>query len=240
MQIFVSGYANRDVAPDQIVASVTFSAHEDTYDEALKTGVKTVKEYLEFIAENTDFDINDFKTHSYNIRESFHYNTLEAKTEDDLNKQLRKRVSDGFFFSQYAYVEFDYDKNKLSQLLVLTSKTPNAPAFHIDFALKDRSAIQRDLLGEAYENARLKAETLATAAGKHLRDCVRVTIDGTSGYSDYGVGYNAKRSSVMYDSAIMASERETINEEIKAIDDSFHPDDIPVSKSIDCTWETSD
>ncbi|MBR6097473.1 SIMPL domain-containing protein, partial [Candidatus Saccharibacteria bacterium] len=84
MQIFVEGSASRDVAPDQITASVTFSLKRETYDQALAEGVKSVKEYLQFIEENTDFQASDFKTHAYTIHENFITNHLDAKSFEDL------------------------------------------------------------------------------------------------------------------------------------------------------------
>ena len=234
MQIFVQGYASRDVAPDQITASVTFSLKRDTYDQALAEGVQSVKDYLQFIEENTDFKASDFKTRAYVIRENFITNHLDAKSIEDLDKKLTKTISDGFTFSQYAFVEFDYDKSRLSQLLVLTSKKPDAPHFHIDFGLKDRSAVQRELLGDAYNAAKAKAESLAGAAGKHLRDCIRVQIDSV----DSG-GYGALDGAV-YKSASRAGSDYSVEQQIRTIDETFHPDDITVSKSIDCVWETAD
>ena len=235
MQIFVEGSASRDVAPDQITASATFSLKRETHDQALAEGVKSVKEYLQFIEENTDFQASDFKTHAYTIHENFITNHLDAKSFEDLDKKLTKTISDGFTFSQYAFVKFDYDKSKLSQLLVLTSKRPDAPRFHIDFGLKDYEAVRRDLLGDAYNAAKAKAESLANAAGKHLRDCVRVDIDGSSNSYRGGIGaYDMAKSA-----AYMSDER-SVREEIRTIDETFHPDDITVSKSIDCVWETAD
>lgn len=43
MQIFMSGRGEKDFAPDQIVASVTFNYHARTYDEALRCGLKKIK-----------------------------------------------------------------------------------------------------------------------------------------------------------------------------------------------------
>ena len=233
MQIFVKGQAEREFAPDQIIASVSFSTHADSYDEALKQGVQNVKDYLQFVVDNTDFQISDFKTASYNIREEFHTNRLDPKTEADLEKNLTKRVSDGFFFSQDAAVEFDLNKERLAKLLVLTSKNPNAPRFHINFTLKDPKACERELLADAYNDAKIKAEALVAAAGKHLRDCVRVDIDMPPHHE------------AVYEGAMMrkTAMRGSINdydEEIRNIDETFQPDDIPISKTINCIWETSD
>lgn len=234
MQIFVTGDAHHEIMPDQITASVTFNTHAATYDEALEHGVRRVKEYLEFIEQNTDFQVSDFKTHAYNIREEFHTNRIDPKTAEDLDKNLTKRVSDGFFFTQYAYVKFDYNKERLSKLLVLTSKTEGAPRFHISFGLKDEKAYERGLIGDAYRDAQKKAETLAAAADKHLRDCVRVDID--HGSNDGMAGTRMYKSAAYFD----AADTSAVKDEIRNINEAFHPDNIPVNKTISCVWETSD
>lgn len=235
MQIIVKGDAHRMVAPDQIVASVTFHEHADSYDEVLQKGVQLVKDYFNFIEENTDFAATDFKTNAYNIREEFTTNRIEAKTEEDLSKNLTKRVSDGFFFTQYAYLKFDYNKERLSKLLVLTSKTEGAPRFHISFQLKDPKSYERGLIGDAYHDAQLKAETLAAAADKHLRDCIRVNIDNINARDDLDFG--AVR---MEKASFRGAAGPSIEEQMQTIDDTFHPDDIPIFKSIEVVWETSD
>ncbi len=233
MQIFVNGEAKRAIEPDQITASVVFELHADSYDDALHNGVLAVRDYLQFIQDNTDFKVEDFKTHAYAIHERFHTNRIDPKTMDDLDKNLTKTVSDGFYFSQYAYVEFDFNRERLARLLALTSKQENAPRFHIDFGLKDPKAYQRGLIGEAYHDAQRKAETLAAAADKHLRDCVRVDIDqGEASYRG-GREFAMAKCSAEYDMG-------RVEDEIKAIDETFQPDPINISKSISCVWETSD
>ena len=228
MQIFVNGQGEKDFAPDQIKASVNFNFHAMTYDEALKGGVEKVKNYIESISEVTDFKPEDFKTRAYFIREEFHVNSLEPQTEADLGKNLQKRVSDGFFFSQFAYLEFDYDKMRLAKLLAISSKISNAPMLQIDFGLKDVASKQRELIASAYEDAKKKAEALVAAANKNLRDCVRVEIDQVSG----GM---MQEGSVCFGSA----PKQGLEQEIKNIDETFKPDDITISKEISCVWETS-
>ena len=232
MQIFVNGQGEKDFAPDQIKASVNFNFHAMTYDEALKGGVEKVKNYIERISEVTDFKPEDFKTRAYFIREEFHVNSSEPQTEADLGKNLQKRVSDGFFFSQFAYLEFDYDKMRLAKLLAISSKISNAPMLHIDFGLKDVASKQRELIASAYEDAKKKAEALAAAANKNLRDCVRVEIDSVRNgvMGDMGLA-----ESVRFGSAPMQG----LEQEIKNIDETFKPDDITISKEISCVWETS-
>lgn len=233
MQIFMNGYGKKDFAPDQIRASVFFEYHASTYDEALRGGVEKVKNYIDAIAETTDFGPEDFKTKAYSVQERFHTNRIDPKTEADLDKNLQKRVSDGFFFGQFACLEFDYDKIRLAKLLATSSKIPGSPMIHIDFALKDIESKRRELISVAYEDAKKKAEALAVAANKNLRDCVRVEIDRAP--------HSEGRNGVMFDRAasFMGAPEDDFEREVKTIDETFRPDDITLSKEISCVWETS-
>jgi len=233
MQIFMNGRGEKDFAPDQIIASVTFNYHASTYDEALRGGVEKVKNYIDSIAETTDFKFEDFKTKAYSVQERFHINRLDPKTEADLDRNLQKRISDGFFFTQFACLEFDYDKMRLAKLLATSSKIPNAPMLHIDFALKDIESKKRELISVAYEDAKKKAEALAVAANKNLRDCVRVEIDY--------VPHNEMRGDMMFEEAVAfrGAPMDDFEQQIKNIDETFKPDNITLSKEISCVWETS-
>ena len=234
MQIFVDGYAEKQVAPDRIIASASFHAHANEYNEAMQRGVEKVKNFIEYIENESDFEAKDFKTYAYNISEHFHTNRIEAKTEEDLDKNLTRRVSDGFFFEQRLQIIFDYNKERLAKLLALTSNSDSFPHLHIEFTLKDYREHQRALLADAYADARSKASALAGASEKHLRDCVRVEIDGHHASREYAGGFEMAKMSA--DRSFGAD----IQEQIKAIDETFRPDDITVSKSISCVWETSD
>ena len=161
---------------------------------------------------------------------------MEPQTEADLGKNLQKRVSEGFFFSQFAYLEFDYDKKRLAKLLAISSKIPNAPMLHIDFELKDVASKQRELIATAYKDAKKKAEALAAAANKNLRDCVRVEIDPVRNGGGGVMGDMMLEKSTRFGSAQMKE----LEQEIKNIDETFKPDDITISKEISCVWETSD
>ena len=235
MQIFVDGYAEKQVAPDQIIASASFHAHANEYSEAMQRGVEKVKSFIEYIENESDFEAKDFKTYAYNISEHFHTNRIEAKTEEDLTKNLTRRVSDGFFFEQRLQIIFDYNKERLAKLLALTSNSDSFPHLHIEFTLKDYRDHQRQLLADAFADARSKASALVMAADKHLRDCVRVEIDGHHAATTYGSDF-AKTRLFEADRASVAD----IQEQIKAIDETFRPDDITVSKTISSVWETSD
>ena len=229
MQIFVSGSARKEFAPDQVVASATFSYHAGTYQEALDGGVRKVKDFINTIVENTDFTANDFKTRTYSIHERFITNRIEAKSVEDLDKKLEKRVSDGFYFSQNVSIVFDYDRERLAKLMTVSSRTPSAPMLYFRFELKDVEAKRKELISVAYADALSKAEALAVAANKNLRDCVRVDIDGGA----------PRETGLMMRGAAKFSQDGDFKETLQNIDETFKPENIELAKSISCVWETS-
>lgn len=229
MQIFVSGSARKEFAPDQVIASATFSYHAGTYQEALDGGVRKVKDFINTIIDNTDLEANDFRTRTYSIREHFITNRIEAKSVEDLDKKLEKRVSDGFYFSQNVSVVFDYDRERLAKLMTVSSRTPSAPRLYLRFELKDVEAKRKELISIAYADALSKAEALAVAANKNLRDCVRVDIDGSA----------PRETGLMMRGAAKFSQDGDFKETLQNIDETFKPENIELTKSISCVWETS-
>ena len=234
MQIFVNGHGEKAFTPDQVIASITFEHHANTYDEALNGGVEKVKNYINSITEATDLKPENFKTRAYYVQERFNTNTLDPKTEADLSKNLQKRVSDGFFFTQYASIEFDFDNTLLAKLLVNSSKIPNAPQLHVNFALKDIESKKRELISIAFEDAKKKVEALTMAANKNIRDCVRVEIDRVPNASYDGAPIRCRAASGR------SAALDSIEQQIKNVDETFKPDDIVMTKDISCIWETAD
>lgn len=233
MKIFMEGFSEKKFAPDLIQASVTFKYNASTYNEALRGGVEKVKNYINGITDATDFTADDFKTRAYLVEEHTYTNRLNPKTKADLDKNLQKTISEGFFFSQYAYIKFDYNKERLAKLLAISSKIPGAPMLHVNFKLKDIRAKERELIQQAYEDAKMKAEAIAKVANKNSLNCIRVEID--------------RVSPNMMNNPIMGAPRfespvpiDSFEREIKNIDETFKPDDITLSKTIDCVWEIND
>ena len=71
----------------------------------------------------------------------------------------------------------DYDMEKLSKLMEKTSAFDDAPAYRIDFAIKDEKSAEEELLKLAYKDAEMQAKFIASASGKELKDCVKVSFE---------------------------------------------------------------
>lgn len=234
MNISVSGQAERSFAPNQVVAAARFIFQADTYDEALKGGVERVKSYTQAISAELDFTKDDFKTRAYSVHEEFNINKLEPTNLTDLDKNLEKRVSQGFFFNQYVELVFDYDKERLAKLLVFSSKLSDAPRLNINFGLKDEDRREKEclLIADAYQDAKAKVEVLTTAANKTLSDCIEVAIDG-----HIQRNYNDTYDRAMCSKAMNFESASEVEQQLQSIDETFKPDDIVIYKQISCVWK---
>lgn len=224
MQIFMDGTATRSYAPDQILISIRIVYKAKSEEEALRNGVNKVSDCINTIMSTADFSREEIKTRAYNIHEVIRR-----------NYHTNENISDGYEFSQYMSLIFDYDHERLAKVLVACSRLEVTPNLNIRFGLKDIDACSRELIADAYNDAKLKAEALANAAGKHLRDCVRVDID----FPEDRDGYHGD---IMAKAAMRSNADEETNfmNEVRKIDENFRPDDITVAKTIKCVWETSD
>lgn len=224
MQIFMDGTATRNYAPDQISISIRIEYKAYREEEALRNGVNKVSDCINTIMSAANFSREEIKTRAYSIHEVIHR-----------NYRTNENISDGYEFSQYMSLVFDYNHERLAKVLVACSRLKVMPNLNIRFGLKDIDACSRELIADAYNDAKLKAEALANAAGKHLRDCVRVDIDSPDNRGGY-------RGDIMAKAARNSNTDEDVNfmDEVRKIDENFRPDDIKVTKTIKCVWETSD
>lgn len=236
MRIHAKGHASRDFTPDQVIARVNFTMLKPSYQQALEEGSQMLANYIAAISERTDFNAEDFKTSSYNIREHFHYSQNDSKDLSQIGRPDR-RVSDGFEFTQSATLTFDYDRERLAKLLLCTASAPDAPRFHIDFCLKDIHACRRELLPEAYESARQKAEKIAQTAGFSGVECEEIFLDDYHQAATIRAEEPAIRKVASLE-RFGAPTTPTFEDRLQTINENFHPEPITVSKYIDSIWTT--
>ena len=236
MRIHAKGRASRDFTPDQVIARVNFTMLKPSYQQALEEGSQMLANYIAAISERTDFNAEDFKTSSYNIREHFHYSQNDSKDLSQIGRPDR-RVSDGFEFTQSATLTFDYDRERLAKLLLCTASAPDAPRFHIDFCLKDIHACRRELLPEAYESARQKAEKIAQTAGFSGVECEEIFLDDYHQVATIGAEEPAIKKAARLE-RFSAPTTPTFEDRLQTINENFHPEPITVSKYIDSIWTT--
>ncbi len=235
MLIHAKGKASGDFMPDQISAYVNFTTIQKDYITALEQGVNMVNNYIAAIAERTGFSAQDFKTNSYNIREHYHMGQGDNRDLSQIGKE--RRISDGFEFTQRATIVFDYDRERLENLLLSAAYSPEAPHIYVNFELKDPESKKRELLPQAFAYARTKAQTIADAAGLQLAECKEVFLDE----------FHQRATPDELDAPVRAAKLgmpglaavKTYEDRLQKIDASFHPEPITLTKHIDTLWSTN-
>lgn len=218
MDIVVMGKGKLIFKPDQIVINFDFNAKEKTYEQVLQQGTAGVEKYLNLLL-SLEFKKEDFKTRSFRVSENREYDNMK-----------RIYVSKGFVFNQSARIKFDYDMEKLAQLMEKTSAFDDAPAYRIDFAIKDEKSAEEELLKLAYKDAEMQAKFIASASGKELKDCVKVSFEPF----DEKLTSESRLGSNEMMCCAKASAR-AVSDSIQTV---FVPEDVVVEKEIYCLFVT--
>lgn len=152
MEIHVEGEALEYVSPDQVILNIEFKKKGESYNAVLNEGIESVKTFIEQILIPNSIDKEELKTRSFTIEEDKKY-----------NNKLKKYEKVGFLFNQEAILRFDYDKILLAAIMISLSNLKNPPLCYVEFVLKDKKEVQKNILSKAYEDAKIKAEAIAIA-----------------------------------------------------------------------------
>ena len=215
MDIIVEGNGSKDFKPNQVVLSFTFETKDANYEKALEKGVANVNEYFK-VLNGLGFKKGDLKTRSFRVSENRRY--------DETQKIY---INEGFIYTQNATLKFDYDMNKVSELMEVTSKSKNSPRYVINFNLKDNKKVQEEILALAFKDAKAQAEAIAKASGNEIKECLKISFEpfDTRTYSQTTYkGEMLAKSSV-------GSVRENIT-------NTFIPEDVTIFTKIYCHFTT--
>ncbi len=201
--------------PDEAILNINFYTKGQSYEEALTEGVKNVELFVNEILLRNGFNKNEMKTRSFIIREEKKYN------EDTKSYEF-----DGYSFNQSAKLKFDYDKEKIANIMESLSKLNNAPACQINFGIKNVKECKRNILIKAYKDAEEQAQAIALASEKTLKQCMRVD------FKPFTTEYT---SQARFDSDLMYAKKANMGA-TRAIINTFTPEDIELSETLYCLW----
>ncbi len=216
MEIITIGKGQELVSPNEVRLNIHFYLKGNTYEEVLKKGTLNVLNFINEIMIKNDFMKEDLKTRSYVIREEKKYNEVTKSYEFDY-----------YSFNEYATLKFTYDKVLLMKLMSEIATLENPPMYEINFALSNEKEYQEKVLKEAFNNAKEKAGFIASAAGKKIKECVKVD------YKPFNIDYTTRGN---LDSEMMykAASNEILNE----VTNAFTPEDILVEETLYTLWMT--
>lgn len=212
--ITVKGTGNVSVKPDLIIITMDLESHRYHYKRTMQLATDSVNALQEAI-QSAGFDKSDLKTTNFNV--STHYKSYRDKDDNYKSK------FGGYICEQSLKLEFDFDTRVMEKILTAIAKAPVDPQLDTRFSVKDKAAINEELLINATKNAKRKAEILAKASSVTLGSLVSI---------DYNWGELHLYSPTRYDMGIRCM---STNDESYA--PNIEPDNINVSDTVTFVWQ---
>ena len=230
MDIIVEGVGKKFYSPDEVEINLDFYTRADSYERALENGTKNVENFIDDVLEKMDFNKEIMKTRSFRVYEEKQY-----------NYDIKKYIKSGYAYTQQANIKFNYSMNIIAEFMDMVSKLKNPPKYHLLFNVKDIKGCKDEVLAEAYNKAKEKAETIAKAAGKELKECVKTNFIP---FEESVVSRSSLNSQDMYmekEQSFGASnfdmaKKTGVQDTIQTI---FTPEDIEITETLYCLWITN-
>jgi uncharacterized protein YggE len=166
--ITVKGIGRACAKVDYVEISMTLEALRENYENAMEVAAAQIDEVQRAVT-GIGFAKDTVKTTSFNVR-------TEYKSEHDKNGNY-KSVFVGYMVSHHLKLAFDFDAERLGQVLSVISGCKCHPRLSIHFTVKDATAINAEMLRTAAENARQKAEILCAASGAVLGELLSISYN---------------------------------------------------------------
>jgi len=215
-EIVVKGIGKVSASPDLLVLDLNLEVVEHEYDKAMLIATEHLDTLCAAVV-SAGHDKKALKTTQFNV------NTKYDSYRDKSNNWKQKFI--GYCCTHGLRLEFDLDMKKLGVTLGAIADCPAKPKFSIKFSVKDPTAMSEQLLRNAIENAKQKAEVLTTAAGVKLGEIKRIDYNWSEHHLYSQTDFCVAESSVDYS----ASPR--------ALAMDIEPEDIDVSDTVTVIWE---
>ena len=227
MDIIVEGVGKKFYSPDEVEINLDFYTRADSYESTLENGIKNVENFINDVLEKMDFNKEIMKTRSFRVYEEKQY-----------NYDIKKYIKSGYAYTQQANIKFNYSMNIIAEFMDMVSKLKNPPKYHLSFNVKDIKGCKYEVLAEAYNKAKEKAETIARAAGKELKECVKTdfipfeeSVVSRSSLNSQDM-YMEKEKSFGAPNFDMAKST-GVQDTIQTI---FTPEDVEITETLYCLW----
>lgn len=212
--IRVTGMGSVSVKPDTTSLRITFGGIYKDYEETVRKSAEKTKILREAI-EKSGLPGEALKTKDFSIES-------EYESYRDYNNDYKKRFL-GYKFYHRTQIQFPKDNKMLGRVLYELSLCSVKVEFSIDYIVKDKDAVKKEVIKRAVENSREKAEIMAIAAGVSLGEVQSI---------DYSWGEIDIRTSPVDKLEVRKS---------YALEPSYdidiEPDDIDLSDTVTMVWE---
>lgn len=202
------------VKPDTTSLRITFGGIYKDYEETVRQSAEKTKILREAI-EKSGLPGEALKTKDFSIQS-------EYESYRDYNNDYKKRFL-GYKFYHKTQIQFPKDNKMLGRILYELSLCSVKVEFSIDYTVKDKDAVKKEVIKRAVENSREKAEIMAIAAGVSLGEVQSI---------DYSWGEIDIRTSPVDKLEVRKS---------YALEPSYdidiEPDDIDLTDTVTMVWE---
>ena len=224
MEIIVQGIGKKSFAPDKVKIELEFYRKEKSYEETLKNGTKDVEEFMIKLKGKDEIQKDDMKTRVLRIYEDKKY-----------DYETKKEISLGFVYQQMSYFELNYSASNLADFIEKLTRLESPPKCHFDFSIENMEKLKNEAIELAFENAKLRAESVARAAGKELVKCIKVDFKPFENGILYGNGLNSTDFISNRPKALAC--RDSIENQLSdTIEKIFVPEKIVVEEAVYCLW----
>lgn len=198
--IAITGIGKASVKPDQITITLDIETIDYEYDKTMQFATATINTLNEALV-SVGFEKSDLKTTTFTV--DTHHESYRDKNNDYKSRFAGYKCRHGLKLS------FDYDTTKLANVLSAITKSEVYPEMNIQFTVKDTNAVSEQLLIDATQNARQKAEILARAAGAELGELLTINYSWSDIYFHCETRYQ-RDSTILMEAAAMEIEPEDI------------------------------
>lgn len=211
--IRVTGKGSVSVKPEITCLKITFEGVYKDYEETVRQSAEKTKILREAI-EKSGLPGEDLKTKDFSI-------DSEYESYRDHNDDYKRRFI-GYKFYHRTEIQFPNDNKLLGRILYELSVCSVKVEFSIDYTVKDKDAVKKEVIKRAVENSRLKAEIMTAAAGVKLGEVQSI---------DYSWGEIEIRTYPVDMFEIGSRKMES------SYDIDIEPDDIDVNDTVTIIWE---
>lgn len=220
MEIYVEGCASQNFAPNKVIINFDYEVIAPTYEKCLTAGAENVNALINVL---TTLGINkkEFKTTSFRVSK-----------KQEFNYETKKNVDLGFAYNQNSVLTLKYDIKLVTKLMEEIAKLKIPPRYRITFGLTNEAKAKADVITKVYLSAKEKAEAIAQAAGKKLKNCLKVSFQPINeqviSNSHLGTKYYADTETSMYKSAKTSV--------ASVLENTFVPEDIIITETLYYLW----
>ena len=163
--IRVKGKGKISVKPDMIKLDIIANEVCKEYDEVIEKSTLCIKKLKETV-ERAGLSGKELKTVKFDVDSKY-------ESYRDKNDNYKSRLV-GFQYTQNLYIQFPNDNSQHGKILYERSHCDINVEFSIKHTVKDITAVKNELLVNAVQDSKNKAEFLSKASGATLGDIINI------------------------------------------------------------------